>query len=89
MKGLNIPDKAIRVANYHHQTVLSTTELLGAMGLEKSGLVERRHMYMRVATAHGAATFEDLHPTPATGCLLNGDGPDKLQGIWERSAKLL
>ncbi len=47
VKGLDISDKKIRVANFHSETVRSTAELLGAIGLERASDVRPWHLLRR------------------------------------------
>ena len=51
--GLDVPSKAERVFNYHHETLESTAHLLGAMGISKidqlhPGLIKKRVDLLKV-----------------------------------------
>jgi len=76
VKGLVIDDKKQRVANYHHETVKSVVELLGAAGIGDCGKLNRSHIYRRVFM-NEVRTLEDIYPSCATGCLVNGNIPEK------------
>lgn len=76
VKGLVVRDKAPRVADYHHETLRSTAELLGAMGLEHLDDVRPRHIYHRL-TETEVVTLASLFPTIPEGCFLQGEIPEK------------
>ncbi|MCC7526305.1 MAG: FMN-binding glutamate synthase family protein, partial [Chitinophagaceae bacterium] len=74
--GLVVDDKKHRVANYHEDTVKSFVELLGAAGLNSPEQLTRSHIYRRVFM-NEVRTFEDVFPSLQSGCLLNGNIPEK------------
>ncbi len=72
--GLVPSDKRKRVLHFHHETVKSVAEMLGAMGLNKASELRPWHIKRRVAintTKH----YGELYPQLATGCLLDGEIP--------------
>jgi len=71
MKGLDVPDKAARVANYHKNTVESFVELLSSCGISNPEEINRSHVYRRVFM-NMVKTYEEIYPTIPDGCLLNG-----------------
>ncbi|HMJ70634.1 MAG TPA: FMN-binding glutamate synthase family protein [Cyclobacteriaceae bacterium] len=71
MKGLDVDDKRVRVANYHKNTVESFVELMGAAGLDHPGKIDRSHVYRRVFM-NLVKTYEEIYPTIPNGCLLEG-----------------
>jgi len=74
--GLVVSDKKVRVANYHEDTVKSFVELLGAAGIDDHKMLTRSHIYRRVFM-NEVCTFENIYPSLETGCLLNGNIPEK------------
>ncbi len=84
-KGLVVPDKAQRVANFHHQTIVNLAELLGAAGLDDLNQLEPRHINRRVQGTE-VRTYAQLYPSIAPGCLLeNSTIPDNWRADWERA----
>ena len=78
--GLVPEDKALRVYRYHHATVHSALELVGAMGLTDPAEVTAHHI-MRRTTPHTAVSLAELYPPAAPGSLLAGGGPRELAVI--------
>ena len=79
MSGLNIEHKAIRVANFHRNTVHSAQEIIGAMGCQHPDEITPEHIYKRHEGIH-ATTYSDMHsvyfPLIAEGVLLDKDLKD-------------
>ncbi len=69
MKGLNVDDKAIRVANFHRETLRSFSELIAAAGVIAPSDLERKHINRRV-TATSIMTYEEIFPNVEKGSLL-------------------
>ncbi|NHZ85709.1 MAG: FMN-binding glutamate synthase family protein [Planctomycetia bacterium] len=61
-KGLDVQDKAKRVARYHKETVKSVTELLAAAGLKNPSQLNRSHIYRRIS-AHAIKSYADIYPS--------------------------
>ena len=70
VKGLDVTDKKVRVANYHKETVKVFVELMGAAGLDHPDQINRSHVYQRVEQ-HLSRSYQDLYPYITEGCLLN------------------
>ena len=70
IKGLDVADKKIRVANYQKETVSAFIELLAAAGLDNPDKINRAHIYQRV-DQHISKSYFKLYPYIAEGCLLN------------------
>ncbi len=68
MKGLDVDDKAIRVANFHKNTIHSFVELLAASGLTKPGELTRS-MIIRRQSLDKVVTYEEIFPYIAKGSL--------------------
>jgi glutamate synthase domain-containing protein 2 len=69
MKGLNVKDKATRVANYHEETVKSFIELMAASGVCNPKELQRKHINRRVS-AINILSYEDIFPSIEEGSLL-------------------
>ena len=69
MKGLDIKDKAQRVANFHQETVHSFLELVHAAGLHHPKEISRNHINRRIGM-HKVAKYSEIYPNFITGCLL-------------------
>ena len=70
MKGLVVDDKAVRVANYHEETIHSFLELVAAAGLHHPEEITRRHINRRIGI-HKVAKYSDIYPYLEEGCLLS------------------
>ncbi len=69
VRGLHVPSKKDRVRNYHHETVHSFAELLGAMGYESPSQIRRSDLNRRIS-ASSVLTYEQLFPSMEKGALL-------------------
>lgn len=69
-KGLVPEDKAVRVANYHKETVKSALAMLTAAGLDNFESLNRSYIYKRI-DHHTAYSLEKIYPYTKTGSLLN------------------
>jgi len=85
--GLVVPDKATRVARFHHKTVATTLEIVGAMGYESAAEVSGKDVLRRMRS-HGLRTFDEVYPwlTTPDGALLDGSAHPQLEAIWEGRA---
>lgn len=61
MKGLDINQKYIRVANFHKKTVHSFVEMLAAAGLKNGSEIHRKHILHRLGP-NNMTTYADLYP---------------------------
>jgi hypothetical protein len=84
--GLVVSDKKFRVANYHHETVLSFLELLGAAGLRTPREIRRHHVFRRVSM-NEIYNYAELFPYLEPGCLLeDATVPDSLRVHWQKAS---
>ena len=74
-KGLNVADKRVRVANFHHQTVKACVELMAAAGLDHPHKLHRLHIYRRVS-ANQIQTYAEMYPHVLKGSLLEAPFPE-------------
>lgn len=61
--GLNVEDKYIRVANYHHGTLESVAEIMCASGIQHLAKI-RRHLIWRRISFNEIKNYEELFPYP-------------------------
>ena len=61
MRGLNVKDKAIRVANYHEETVKSFLELMAGAGIQKPSEINRAHINRRV-NMNTVLKYDEIYP---------------------------
>jgi len=72
VKGLDVTDKKVRVANYHRETVKSFVELMAAAGLDHPDKINRTHVYQRV-DQHLSKSYFKLYPYITEECLLSSE----------------
>jgi len=77
-KGLNVDDKRVRVANFHHETVKAAVELMAAAGISHPDKLHRSHIYRRVS-ANQIQTYAEMYPYLLKNSLLEAPFP----GGWE------
>lgn len=78
MRGLVVTDKAQRVSNYHHGTLHSVAEILGAMGIKDADNLRPWHLTRRVGP-HEIKHYGEIYKYIEEGCLLNGNIPKHYQ----------
>ena len=83
-RGLDVDQKAERVANYHRNTLKSTVRILGAMGLHDVSQLGPSHIIRRVDQTQ-ARPYEDLYPWLEPNSLLDGSAPDDWQRDYDRA----
>lgn len=72
VKGLVVDDKAVRVKNYHEETLHSFLELVAAAGLEGPYELNRSHVNKRVGMLN-VMQYDEIYPPIEEGCLLQMD----------------
>lgn len=80
--GLDVEDKAVRVYNYHHNTLETVAEMIGAMGLSKPSELRPWHLMRRIGPyeiKHYGELYEYVRP----GDLLK----ETLPNSYERACK--
>ena len=70
-RALVVPDKAERVASYHHNTLAALAELVAAAGLAHPGEFRPHHVVRRV-TGERIQLFSHIFPSVQPGDLLEG-----------------
>ena len=66
MKGINVKDKASRVAKFHNETVQSFVEFMGSTGADKLSKIRRHHVYRRISQEK-IKTYEEIYPSIKIG----------------------
>lgn len=61
IKGLDVNDKYVRVANFHEKTVDSYSEMIAAAGLRNGDEIQRKHILHRIGP-NKMVTYEELYP---------------------------
>ncbi len=69
MKGLVVSDKAQRVANFHHETVKSFTELMAACGCTDSSRLKRQDINRRVGM-NKVMKYNEIYPDVEEGSFI-------------------
>lgn len=69
IKGLNVENKATRVANFHEETLKSFAELVSATGLDSSTKLNREHINRRVSYSN-VLKYDEIFPTVEVGSYL-------------------
>lgn len=72
VKGLDVNDKKVRVANYHRETVKSFVELMAAAGINHPDKINRSHIYQRI-DQHISKSYLKLHPYIPESSLLSNE----------------
>ena len=72
VKGLNVDDKKVRVANFHKQTIESFVELMAASGIKDPDQINRSHVYRRIVMNKNMR-YDEIYPYIEPGCLLKED----------------
>jgi glutamate synthase domain-containing protein 2 len=82
VRGIHIPDKIKRVQQYHHETVASAAEIIGAIGLDAPEKVRPFHLMRRIAPSV-VKEYAQLYPRVATNALVDqGEMPPIYQKLW-------
>jgi hypothetical protein len=84
MKGLDIDDKKVRVANFHKYTIESFVELLAAAGLDEPRKLNR-HQISRRVFMNEIKTLEEIYPSIPVGSMLR-DVPEQYKKSCESAS---
>jgi glutamate synthase domain-containing protein 2 len=76
--GLDVSDKRVRVANFHHETVKSAVELMAAAGINHPSKLHRSFIYRRL-NAGKIKTYAETYPYVLRGSLLEAPFPAEFQ----------
>ena len=84
IKGLDVDDKARRVASYHHKTIEALLELVGAAGLNSPVELGPQHLYRR-CSATDYQNLKTVYPLLEEGALLGATVPLDFREAWQRA----
>ncbi len=84
-QGLDVDNKAQRVARYHNDTVCNMVQLLGATGLMHLSELKKSHINRRIA-ADKVITYADIYPDMPAGFLLAEQLPEDWAPHWEQAS---
>lgn len=71
-KGIHVPTKADRVANFQVETIKHFQELISAMGYEYAHSIRRSDVKRRLSDG-SVKTYEEIYPTMPVGFLLKAE----------------
>ncbi|NMT62882.1 FMN-binding glutamate synthase family protein [Marinobacter orientalis] len=84
-KQLDVTDKGMRVANYHHSSMETLAELLSILGKDRLGELDAADINRRVNQG-SIMNYAQLYPHIESGCLLHTDcAPDDWAGDWRQA----
>ncbi len=81
VKGLDVSDKKVRVANYHKETIKSFVELMAAAGIDDPDKINRSHVNRRI-DKNKTRSYVEIFPYIMEGCLLNSNS---IPASWKRN----
>jgi len=76
--GLDVTDKSVRVARFHHETLERLVEIVAAAGIDSTVKLNRTHIYRRTSTAE-IMRYDEIYPYLDRGCLIRGDVPARFE----------
>jgi hypothetical protein len=80
-RALFVPDKVIRVQNYHHATLHALAELIAAAGLEHPQDIRPIHFSHRISGTD-VLSFARLYPPLKIGELIEGSTNARYRDAW-------
>lgn len=83
-RAVDVEEKHVRVANFHHHTVRSFLELCGAMGYDHPDKLLPSDIYRRFD--QGLMHFDDIYTPLEPGQLLGLHVPEAYLGDWESAS---
>ncbi len=85
-RGLVVADKAVRVHNFHRETLEALALVLGAAGLSHPGELTPGHIFRRI-DEHHALPLDHIYDFVEPGALLakGGKEPTMLHRAWKRA----
>jgi glutamate synthase domain-containing protein 2 len=83
-RALVVPDKAMRVAQFHEKTLMALAEVVAGAGLTHPSQLRRFHFQKRVSESV-VKSFMELYPPLRKGELLTGTEDSRFKGAWQRA----
>jgi glutamate synthase domain-containing protein 2 len=84
VNGLDVSDKAVRVFNFHKNTVHATAEVIASGNLSHTSALNRSHVYRRI-NQHEIKRYDQIFPYIQNNCLQEGNIRDDFKLIMEES----
>ena len=84
VNGLDISDKAVRVFNFHKNTVKATAEVIASGNLSHTSALNRSHVYRRI-NQYEIKRLDQIFPYMQNNCLQKGNIRDDFKLIMEES----
>jgi glutamate synthase domain-containing protein 2 len=81
VKGLHVPNKALRVASFQRETVHSLLEVVGASGLSNPNELKPWHI-MRRTTPTEVRNYDEIYGFLRSGDLLKSEVPEGYARAW-------
>lgn len=82
VRGLHVPSKSIRVANFQRETVHSMLEVVGATGLSHPGELRPWHIMRRTSPTE-VKNYDEIYGFIKSGSLLQPEAPANYARAWE------
>lgn len=84
VRGLVVPDKATRVANFHEKTIEAVLELCGAAGLSNPCDLQPKHIFRRCTPAE-VRSLDEIYPQLDQNAFLEHRALGNWQVAWDRA----
>ena len=83
-RALDIQKKAVQVRNFHHNTLVAVSELIGASGLKHPQFLTRRHIVRRLSGSD-IRLVDQIYPKVEPGALLRDESvaDQRLDVYWK------
>ena len=81
-RAIVVSDKALRVRNFHHESVKALAELVGAAGLERPSDLTPHHIMRRIS-ADRMTSFAEVYRMLAPGALIDGTATGREREAWD------
>ena len=82
VRGLDVEDKAARVANYHHETMHAFFELIAAAGIEDPAHVRPYHVWRRIDNVN-ARHYGQIYECLPDNVLIDDPGASGIGDLWD------
>lgn len=81
-RAIDIDNKAVHVKNYHHQTIKSFLQLVGALGVDHPDKLHPSMIWHRLGNQK-AKNYAELYDYLQPGALLNNTAPEDFAKDWQ------
>jgi glutamate synthase domain-containing protein 2 len=85
VKGLHVGDKSKRVANFHHETVRSFFDVIGAAGIARPRDLRPWHVMRRISPTE-VRNYSEIYPFLEECALLGRNIPDEFARAWNAAS---